>query len=84
MKSPIVADSTCLIGLERIGQIELLPALFESVFIPPEVAREFGVSLAWLRVENPSDESLIQSLKLLIDQGEAEASLWLMKTVGRF
>lgn len=73
MKSPIVADSTCLIGLERIGRIELLPALFEPVSIPPEVAREFGVSVAWLKVENPSDEALIQSLKLLIDQGEAEA-----------
>lgn len=73
MKSPIVADSTCLIGLERIGRIELLPALFEPVSIPPEVAREFGVSVAWLKVEDPSDEALIQSLKLLIDQGEAEA-----------
>lgn len=73
MKSPIVVDSTCLIGLERIRQLELLPALFEPVSIPPEVAREFGVSIAWLNVENPSDEALIQSLKPFIDLGEAEA-----------
>jgi predicted nucleic acid-binding protein len=73
VKQPIVADSTCLIGLERIGQLDLLPELFETVVIPPEVAREFGVSLDWLRVENPTDDALITSLKLLVDQGEAEA-----------
>jgi uncharacterized protein len=73
VKPPIVADSTCLIGLERIGQIDLLPELFETVVIPPEVAREFAVSLDWLRVENPTDDAVITSLKLLVDQGEAEA-----------
>ena len=73
MKPPIVVDSTCLIGLERIGQLDLLPGLFETVVIPPEVAREFAVSLDWLRVENPTDDALVTSLKLLVDQGEAEA-----------
>jgi len=73
VKPPIVVDSTCLIGLERIGQLDLLPGLFETVVIPPEVAREFAVSLDWLRVENPTDDALVTSLKLLVDQGEAEA-----------
>lgn len=48
MKEPVVVDSTCLIGLERIRQIDILPTLFEPVVIPPEVNREFGVSLPWL------------------------------------
>ncbi|HMG76850.1 MAG TPA: DUF3368 domain-containing protein [Pyrinomonadaceae bacterium] len=73
MKEPIVADSTCLIGLERIDRLDLLSELFEPVVIPPEVAREFGVSLAWLKVESPANDALMMSLKLLIDQGEAEA-----------
>ena len=73
MKQPIVVDSTCLIGLERIARLDLLSELFEPVVIPPEVAREFGGSLAWLKVESPANDALVMSLKLLIDQGEAEA-----------
>ena len=72
MKEPIVADSTCLIGLERIGQLDLLSELFEPFVIPPEVAREFGISFPWLKVEAPANDALVTSLKLLIDPGEAE------------
>ncbi len=35
-----MSDSTCLIGLERVGELDILPALFDSVMIPPEVERE--------------------------------------------
>ena len=59
MKESVVIDSTCLIGLERIGQLELLPALFEPILIPPEVQREFGMSLSWLTVETPADQALV-------------------------
>ncbi len=42
MKESVVSDSTCLIGLERIGELNILPALFDPMMIPPEVEREFG------------------------------------------
>ena len=73
MSERVVADSTCLIALERIGQIEILPALFEPVLIPPAVAQEFGISLPWLKVERLSDWALVAALKMMIDDGEAEA-----------
>lgn len=73
MSERVVADSTCLIALERIGQIEILPALFESVLIPPAVAQEFGISLPWLKVERLADQALAVALKMMIDDGEAEA-----------
>ncbi len=73
MSERVVADSTCLIALERIGQIEILPALFEPVLIPPAVAQEFGISLPWLKVERLSDQALVVALKMMIDDGEAEA-----------
>ncbi len=73
MKEPIVIDSTCLIGLERISQLDLLPLLFDPVTIPPEVGREFGNQFSWLRVQAPSIQSLVAALKLLVDDGEAEA-----------
>jgi predicted nucleic acid-binding protein len=69
----IVSDSTCLIALERIGNVEILPAIFETVLIPPAVEREVGISLPWLKVERLSDPSSVVALKLIIDDGEAEA-----------
>lgn len=71
MKEPIVVDSTCLIGLERIGALDILPALFDPIFIAPEVEREFGVTLPWLTVEAPADKALMAALRLLVDDGEA-------------
>jgi predicted nucleic acid-binding protein len=73
VKESVVADSACLIALERIGCLDLLPALFESIVIPPEVEREFGVSVPWLKVKAPTNHSLVASLKMLVDDGEAEA-----------
>ncbi len=73
MKEPAVSNSICLIALERIGQLNLLPALFEPISVPPKVREEFVVRLDWLRVEAPSNTALVAVLKALVDEGEAEA-----------
>lgn len=73
MREPAVVDSTCLIGLENIGHLDLLPRLFEPVHAPPEVEREFGSSPEWLRIERPSNLALVRALKVTADDGEAEA-----------
>ena len=73
MKEPAVVDSTCLIGLENIGHLHLLPKLCEPVPAPPEVEREAGFSPEWLRVEEPSNIALVEALKVMVDDGEAEA-----------
>ena len=73
MNERIVADSTCLIALERISHLEILPAFFEPVLIPPAVEQEFGISLPWLKLERLSDQTLVVALKMMLDDGEAEA-----------
>lgn len=73
MKEAVVSDSTCLIGLERIGELNILPALFDSVMIPPEVGREFGNTFSWLQIENLTSNTLAMALRLIVDSGEAEA-----------
>ncbi len=65
--------STCLIGLERIGHLDILSALFDPVTTPSEVAREFGNQFSWLTAQAPSNQALVAALKLLVDDGEAEA-----------
>lgn len=73
MSRIVVSDSACLIGLERIQRLELLPAVFGEVLVPPAVADEFGVSLAWLKVVVPRDAGVVAACKAYVDDGEAEA-----------
>ncbi|MEQ8998233.1 MAG: hypothetical protein RID53_17195 [Coleofasciculus sp. B1-GNL1-01] len=51
MTQPAVTNSTCLIGLERIGQLDLLPQVFPVIFAPPTVVVEVRSTLSWLRVQ---------------------------------
>lgn len=73
MKEAAVADSACLIGLERIGRSDILPTLFDPIFIPNEVDREYGIRHEWLSVEATTSVSLIALLQMVVDSGEAEA-----------
>jgi predicted nucleic acid-binding protein len=81
--SIVVADSSPLIALARIGRLELLTRLVQRVLIPPAVqaeiradgdrpgAREVAAA-TWIQVEQP-DPVLASSYGLLVDRGEAEA-----------
>ena len=40
IEGPVFSDSSPLIALTQIGRLDLLPALFTTVIIPPAVARE--------------------------------------------
>ena len=78
----VVADSSPFILLINIGQIGLLPALFQSVTIPPEVAAELarsnrpkavrdfiGQRPTWLLIASPMAVENISGL----DEGERAA-----------
>jgi predicted nucleic acid-binding protein len=73
LREPVVVDSTCLIGLDQISRLDLLPKLFDPVHAPPEVEREPGFTPEWLKIEAPSNPHLVSALKLMVDDGEAEA-----------
>ncbi len=72
MSQKAVTNSTCLIGLERIDRLDLLPQVFEVVFAPPTVAMEVQRKLNWLRVQSVKNKSVIATLKTQMDEGEAE------------
>ncbi len=69
----MVLDSTCLIGFERIGKLELLPTLFEPILIPPAVYAEFAKPNQWLLVDQRFDASLASVLRMALGAGESEA-----------
>ncbi|MBW4674606.1 MAG: DUF3368 domain-containing protein [Desmonostoc geniculatum HA4340-LM1] len=73
MSVPTVTNSTCLIGLERIGRLDILPQVFLPVTIPLAVQTEVGLSAEWLTVQAVKNLAVVATLKTQIDAGEAEA-----------
>ncbi len=80
----IIADSSPLIGLAKIGQLELLPRLGDRVLVPPAVwkevvdpamtapgAREIA-ACKWVEVVRP-DQAAVAPLLIFLGAGEAEA-----------
>ncbi len=52
----VIADTSCLISLTRIDQLELLNALYKVVSINKEIALEFGEPLLhWVKVVGVKD-----------------------------
>jgi predicted nucleic acid-binding protein len=73
LKSRAVTNTTCLIALERIGQLQVLPEVFSGVLAPPLVHEEFGSSPAWLQIRAATDAAVVAALKTQLDEGEAHA-----------
>ena len=71
MTELVVTDTSCLIVLDRLGRLDVLPALF-SVVAPPAVVAEFGRRPPWLRVGQP-DAARVSALLGRLDTGEAAA-----------
>ena len=72
MSNRVVTDSACLIGLERIGQIDLLPSVFSVVFAPPAVGAECGFTTAWLQITPVGNTALVAALQTQLEAGESE------------
>lgn len=84
---PIVSNTSPLLNLAIIGELELVREQFTRVFVPPSVVEEFrlgehrpgsellqqAVESKWLVVEDPSDKALVRTLWQDLDRGESEA-----------
>lgn len=72
--SVVVSDASPLIALAQIGQLNLLPALFGQVWIPPAVQSEIASQVpvfGWLVIRAP--QAVPEHLAVQLDAGEAEA-----------
>ena len=72
MSGRAVVDSTCLIALERIERLDLVPRLFSQVFAPPAVVEEFGETPDWLNVQEVVNRTLSEALRTQLGAGESE------------
>lgn len=82
----VVSDTSALSALFLIHRIDILPALYGQVIVPPSVMREllvletqFGKDLSglksalWLTTIPVTDIALFQKYRRVLDEGESEA-----------
>ncbi len=82
----VVADSSCLIGLSKIGQLYLLRDLFGEIWIPPAVYHEVVIKGAgkpgadavkaatWIVCQAVHDTLAVKTLRVTqLGMGECEA-----------
>jgi predicted nucleic acid-binding protein len=74
---PIVSNSSPLIALARIQRLDLVPAVLQSILIPPAVAHEIAPSIpalpAWVSVRVPSSQRRPLTSQGRLRDGEREA-----------
>lgn len=70
----VISDSSPLIALADIGELELLQKLYQEVFITDIVRSEIHADLpTWISVSTKYDQKQFHVLKLELDPGEASA-----------
>jgi len=74
MPNVIISDTSCLVLLNKIEELNLLHRLYGTVSITKEVATEYGKALPeWIQLKSSSDEAYKKILRASVDEGEASA-----------
>ena len=74
MHKAIISDTSCLILLDKIGELNLLYKLFGTIITNGEVAFEFWLPLPdWFEIQQPKDKNYQTIIEASVDKGEASA-----------
>lgn len=81
MHKTVIADTSCLIILTKIDELDLLFKLYGNILTTAEVAKEFNEPLpAWITINEVADKHVQQVLELQVDLGEASAIALALET----
>jgi predicted nucleic acid-binding protein len=74
MHKTIVSDTSCLILLRNIDELNILEKLYGEVIITSIIEKEYKYSLpSWIKVIDPKNKDYQNELEKTIDKGEASA-----------
>jgi predicted nucleic acid-binding protein len=74
MQNVIIADTSCLILLDKIEMLNLLHALYEKITITEDILREFNKEIEdWILIQNPVNHTYQSILEVSLDKGESSA-----------
>jgi predicted nucleic acid-binding protein len=77
----VIADSSCLILLAKIDELEILRSIYKRIFITKEIAGEFGSDLpGWIEVREVENKTLQSLFEDILDLGEASALTLALET----
>lgn len=70
----VIADSSCLILLAKIEELEILRNIYKRIFITKEIAGEFGGELPdWIEIKEVQNKTLQALFEDTLDLGESSA-----------
>lgn len=70
----IISDASPIIALYEIDHLFMLQAVYDQIAVTSIVAREVEIALPeWIEIDDNYDETLYQSIRLQLDDGEASA-----------
>lgn len=73
-KRVVIADTSCLIILQKINRLMILKDIFQLITITREVAEEYGETLPdWIKIAKPANKRTKKILEMELDRGEASA-----------
>ena len=74
MHKAIISDTSCLILLDKIEELDILNKLFGTIITTREVAEEFGEPLPlWFELRQPTNKNYQSIIEASVDKGEASA-----------
>lgn len=77
----IISDTSCLIILSKIGELDVLRQLYNTVTITEDILQEYGEQFPdWIEVKQAKDQYRQQLLEMQIDKGEASAIALALET----
>jgi predicted nucleic acid-binding protein len=81
MPKTIISDTSCLIILANIDELDLLHKVYGQIITTPEIANEYGEPLPeWVEIITVSDKYRQQILEMQIDRGESSAIALALET----
>lgn len=70
----VIANTSCLVILEKIHELSLLHKVYNQVITTPEVQLEFGKPLPdWILIEAVKDKKYQRFIETQLDLGESSA-----------
>jgi len=74
MPENIIADTSCLVLLEKIGELDILKKLYNTITITPTVKDEYGGFIpAFVSVKKVKNKNYQKLIGTRVDPGEASA-----------
>lgn len=74
MPDLIICDTSCLILFDKINRLDLLKLCYNTIFVTPEIASEYGKQLPdWIVIKKVANQSHQLILEQILGAGESSA-----------